>query len=178
MASNRMQRVEETLRRGVADVLLLGGIRDPRLQGVNFSITGVKVDTELTLARVFVDLLSPEHDRKVVLAGLRSAAGLIRRELHGRVHLRRIPELRFEYDESIQRGLRVETILAELRAEKKLGDAGQVGQDQGSEDRSAEDRSGEDRAGAEQRANSRSEHQRGADPRDEGHGGDGRDDAG
>ena len=116
MANNRMQRVEETLRRGVADALLFGGISDPRLQGVNFSVTGVKVDTELTLARVFVDLLSPEHDRASVLAGLRSAAGVIRRELQGRVHLRRVPDLRFEYDESVQRGLRIETILSELNA--------------------------------------------------------------
>lgn len=117
MAGNRMQRVEETLRRGIADALLFGGISDPRLAGVNFSVTGVKVDTELTLARVFIDLLSPEHDRASVLAGLRSAAGVIRHELQSRVQLRRIPDLRFEYDESIQRGLRIETILSELKSE-------------------------------------------------------------
>ena len=115
MASNRMQRVEETLRRGIADALLFGSISDPRLQGVNFSVTGVKVDTELTLARVFVDLLSPESDRASVLAGLRSAAGALRRDLQGRVHLRRIPSLRFEYDESVQRVLRIETILSQIQ---------------------------------------------------------------
>jgi len=109
-----MQRVEETLRRGIADALLFGSISDPRLQGVNFSVTGVKVDTELTMARVFVDLLSPDRDRATVLAGLRSAASAVRRELQGRVQLRRIPELRFEFDESIQRGLRIETILSEI----------------------------------------------------------------
>ena len=91
MASNRMQRGEETLRRGIAG---------PRLFA-----------TELTLARVFIDLLSPESDRTTVLAGLRSAAGAIRRELQGRVHLRRIPDLRFEFAESVQRGIRIETIL-------------------------------------------------------------------
>ena len=114
-----MLRVEETLRRGIADALLSGAVSDPRLQGVNFSVTGVKVDTELTLARVFVDLLSPEHDRKAVLAGLRSAAGLIRRQLQGTVHLRRIPDLRFEYDESIAQGLRIESILSELNPPSK-----------------------------------------------------------
>lgn len=126
MASNRMQRVEETLRRGIADALLFGSINDPRLQGVNFSVTGVKVDTELTLARVFVDLLSPDRDRAAVLAGLRSAAGAVRRELQGRVQLRRIPELRFEFDESIQRGLRIETILSEIATPPvpKVGDEG------------------------------------------------------
>jgi len=124
MAGNRLQRVEETLRRGIADALLFGGLSDPRLLNVNFSVTGVKVDTELTLARVFVDLLSPEHDRASVLAGLRSAAGMIRRELQSRVQLRRIPELRFEYDESVQRGLRIESILSELKQDEPKGEGG------------------------------------------------------
>ncbi len=127
MAGNRLQRVEENLRRGIADALLFGGISDPRLQNVNFSVTGVKVDTELTLARVFVDLLSPDHDRASVLAGLRSAAGMIRRELQSRVQLRRIPELRFEYDESVQRGLRIESILSELKDEPKGEGGGDAG---------------------------------------------------
>lgn len=114
MTTNRMQRVEETLRRGVADALLFGNFNDPRLQGANVSVTGVKVDTELTLARVFVDVLSEGRDRATVLAGLRSAAGAIRRELQGRVQLRRIPDLRFEVDESIARGHRIESILSDL----------------------------------------------------------------
>ena len=114
MATNRMQRVEETLRRGIADALLFGNFNDPRLQGVNFTVTGVKVDTELTLARVFVDVLVEGRDRATVLTGLRSAAGAIRRELQGRVQLRRIPELRFEVDESIARGHRIESILSDL----------------------------------------------------------------
>lgn len=117
MATNRMQRVEETLRRGVADALLFGNFNDPRLQGANVSVTGVKVDTELTLARVFVDVLSEGRDRATVLAGLRSAAGAIRRELQGRVQLRRIPDLRFEVDESIARGHRIESILIDLKSE-------------------------------------------------------------
>ena len=98
-----MERVEETLRRGIADVLLIGGLRDPRLQGVNFSVTGVKVDADLTLARVFVDILSQGADEAAVLAGLRAAAAAVRHEL------------RFERDTSIQAGLQVERILAELR---------------------------------------------------------------
>jgi ribosome-binding factor A len=117
MATNRMQRVEETLRRGIADALLFGNFNDPRLQGVNFTVTGVKVDTELTLARVFVDVLVEGRDRATVLTGLRSAAGAIRRELQGRVQLRRIPELRFEVDESIARGHRIESILSDLQSE-------------------------------------------------------------
>src|SRR5262245_14783223 len=79
--SNRMERVEETLRRGIADVLIVGGLRDPRLQGVTFTVTGVKVDADLTLARVFVDILAGAADPDAVLAGLRAAAPAVRHEL-------------------------------------------------------------------------------------------------
>jgi ribosome-binding factor A len=113
--TTRMERVEETLRRAIADVLLIGGLRDPRLQGVNFSVTGVKVDADLTLARVFVDILSQDADEAAVLAGLRAAAAAVRHELRAKVQMRRLPNLRFERDNSIQQGLKVEQILAEIR---------------------------------------------------------------
>lgn len=123
--STRMERVEETLRRAIADVLLVGGLRDPRLQGVTFSVTGVKVDADLTLARVFVDILSEGADVDAVLAGLRAAAAAVRHELHGKVQMRRIPSLRFERDESIERGLQIERLLLKIRTE----DAGRGGQE-------------------------------------------------
>jgi ribosome-binding factor A len=113
--SNRMARVEENLRRGIADVLLIGGLRDPRLQGVNFTVTDVKVDPDLTLARVFVDILDEAADAEAVLAGLRAAAAAVRHELRGKLQLRKLPTLRFERDQGIERGLKVERILAEIR---------------------------------------------------------------
>jgi len=113
--STRMERVEETLRRPIADVLLVGGLRDPRLQGVTFSVTGVKVDADLTLARVFVDILSQGADEAAVLAGLRAASAAVRHELRDKVQMRRLPTLRFERDTSIHQGLQVERILAEIR---------------------------------------------------------------
>lgn len=113
--TTRMERVEETLRRAIADILLVGGLRDPRLQGVHFGVTGVKVDADLTLARVFIDVLSQGADEVAVLAGLHAAAPAVRHELRGKVLMRRLPQLRFERDLSIQSGLQVERILAEIR---------------------------------------------------------------
>ncbi len=113
--TTRMERVEETLRRAIADILLVGGLRDPRLQDVHFGVTGVKVDADLTLARVFVDVLSQGADEQAVMAGLRAAAAAVRHELRDKVQMRRLPQLRFERDESIQSGLQVERILAEIR---------------------------------------------------------------
>ena len=123
-----MERVEETLRRAIADVLLIGGLRDPRLQGVTFSVTGVKVDSDLTLARVFVDILSQGADVDAVLAGLRAAAAAVRHELRDKVQMRRIPSLRFERDESIERGLKIEQLLAKIKTDDAdRGSGGQGG---------------------------------------------------
>lgn len=123
-----MERVEETLRRAIADVLLVGGLRDPRLQGVTFSVTGVKVDADLTLARVFVDILSQGADVDAVLAGLRAAAAAVRHEVKDKVQMRRIPNLRFERDESIERGLKIEQLLMKIRTDDAdRGSGGQGG---------------------------------------------------
>jgi ribosome-binding factor A len=114
--SRRQQRVEELLRREIAQMLLRGELRDPRLSPPSaVSITGVEVSADLSVARVFVDVLTEALRRDDVLAALRGGAGLIRSKIGERLALRRSPELRFEPDTSITRGARVEAILAELR---------------------------------------------------------------
>lgn len=117
--SNRVQRIEESLRRAIADHLLFGGLRDPRLQGVNVVVTGVRVTPDLMQARVFVDILGEPAQVRSCLAALDAATPVIRAELARTIHLRRIPQLRFERDESIERGLRIEEALAEIRAADK-----------------------------------------------------------
>lgn len=114
--STRVQRIEETLRRAIADVLLFGGLRDPRLQGVQVGVTGVRVTPDLLQARIFVDIMDPKQS-KSILAALRSATPVFRAEVAKKVHLRRVPSLAFEADSAIERGLRIESLLAEIRDE-------------------------------------------------------------
>lgn len=102
-------------------MLLRGELRDPRLSPASaISITGVEISADLSVARVFVDVLTEALRREDVLAALHAGGGLIRRKLGDRLRLRRTPELRFEQDESITRGARVEAILAELRDRGEL----------------------------------------------------------
>lgn len=113
--SRRQHRVEELLRREIAQMLLRGELRDPRLSPASaIGITGVQVSADLSVATVYVDVLSDALKLEPVLAALRAAAGLVRRKLSDRVEMRRSPEIRFAYDEAIGRGARVEAILAEL----------------------------------------------------------------
>ncbi len=132
--TRRQQRVEELLRREIAQMLMRGELRDPRLSPASaVSITGVEVSADLSVARVFVDVLTEALRREDVLAALRSGGGLIRRKLGERLQLRRTPELRFEQDTSITRGARVEAILTELREHGELDSPGSPGSpDQGS----------------------------------------------
>ncbi|MEZ4381579.1 MAG: 30S ribosome-binding factor RbfA [Nannocystaceae bacterium] len=119
--STRVQRIEETLRRAIADTLLFGGLRDPRLQGTDVGVTGVKVTPDLLQARVFVDIIDPKRSAGILKA-LRAATPVIRAEVAKRVHLRRVPQITFEQDAAIERGLRIEAVLAELKAEDAASD--------------------------------------------------------
>ena len=113
--SRRLERVEELLRRELAEVILRGSLRDPRLQPASaISITGVSVSADFSSAHVFIDVRTEEIDPERVLEGLRAGASAIRARLAGSVHLNRVPLLKFERDLSIVRAARIEKILIEV----------------------------------------------------------------
>ena len=118
--NNRLQRVEQTLRREIAAAIVQGEVHDPRVAShvAVISVTGVKVSADLGSARVFVDVLQEGVDVKSVLKGLNAAASTVRSIIGGRIRMNRTPSLRFERDESIQRGVAVEQVLAELAQER------------------------------------------------------------
>jgi ribosome-binding factor A len=110
MASERMRRVDEAIRQVLADVLA-GELADPRVGFV--TVTDVKTSPDLRNARVFVSVLGDEPAREATLAGLRSAHGLLQRQLASELRLRRTPTLEFIYDPTTDRALRVEALLRE-----------------------------------------------------------------
>lgn len=111
MASKRTARLNEQLKREIAE-LVRTEVRDPRVGLV--SITGVHVSADLSTARVFVRALGDEAERLECLDGLRAAAPFIRRALGQELHVRRIPELRFQEDRSLEHAQRIEEILSEV----------------------------------------------------------------
>ena len=93
-------------------------IQDPRV-GLT-TVTGVKVSPDLRHARIFVTVLGDEAQRKKALEGLRSAASFVRRSLSKRLHhMRRIPEVTFDYDELVEKGIRIEELLDQIKQEEK-----------------------------------------------------------
>ncbi len=84
-------------------------IRDPRLGMV--TVSGVEVSRDLSVARVYVSTLGGAADAEQTLAVLQRAAGFLRGELGRCMKLRTVPELRFRYDDSIERGNRVSRLI-------------------------------------------------------------------
>ncbi|MGD9000173.1 MAG: 30S ribosome-binding factor RbfA [Granulosicoccaceae bacterium] len=107
----RSQRVADQIQRELA-MLIQREIQDPRVHMV--SITGVEVTRDLAYAHVYVTTLDDAHRHDVVEA-LNHAAGFLRHELGSRMRMRHVPELKFSYDESIERGMQMDKLLAGLK---------------------------------------------------------------
>lgn len=105
---NRPLRVAELVRRELA-VLIPRVLDDPRVQKA--TITYVDISPDLKSARVYFTLLAGEAAAQPVLAAFKKAAPHLRRELAGRVALRIVPELRFHFDSSIERGDRLSRLI-------------------------------------------------------------------
>jgi len=113
----RTDRVGDLVRQVLSE-LLVRGVKDPRVAAGFVTITGVDVSPDLRHARVYVSALGDEAAREAALAGLRSAAGWLRRELGRRIHTKYTPELTFSRDPSIETARRVESLLADLQVEE------------------------------------------------------------
>src|SRR5262252_1202329 len=117
MQGRRIDRIEEQFRIELSEIIERE-IQDPRV-GLT-TVTAVKVSPDLHNCRVFVTVLGDDAQRKKALEGLRSAASFIRRSLSKRLHhMRRIPELTFDYDETVEQGLRIEQLLEQIKHERK-----------------------------------------------------------
>lgn len=87
-------------------------IKDPRVGFV--TVTDVEVTGDLQQAKVFISVLGDEEKRQDTLIGLAKAKGFIRSEIGKRIRLRKTPELFFEFDESVDYGNRIESLLQEI----------------------------------------------------------------
>ncbi len=121
--SRRQKRIAELILRELSDILRRR-VKDPRLSDVTF--TGVRVSSDYQYADVYIYRLGGDPERlREAMEGIENARGFIRRELGGRLTIRRTPELRFHLDDSIDYGDRIETLLAQVRQEREQdGDSG------------------------------------------------------
>ena len=107
MSRGRPQKVADLIQRELAD-LLRHEVRDPRVGMV--TLTSVDVAPDLSHAKVFFTILDKDRQRDTTKA-LQRAAGFLRSQLSNRMSMYTTPELRFVYDESVERGDRLSRLI-------------------------------------------------------------------
>jgi ribosome-binding factor A len=110
MANGRMRRVDEAVR-AVLSETIAKDLKDPRVGFV--TVTGVKTSTDLRHARVYVSVLGDEAVRSESLVGLRSAHGFLQGRVAAELRLKHTPMLEFDYDETVDRAMRVSRLMEE-----------------------------------------------------------------
>jgi ribosome-binding factor A len=115
MESPRASRVGEQIHKEIS-AMLVKGIKDPRIGFV--TITAVEVTRDLSIAKVFFTVVGDDTARKESEKGLKSSVPYIRREIGRRIRMRHVPEIRFQYDKSLEYGTRIESLIQEIHGQK------------------------------------------------------------
>jgi ribosome-binding factor A len=113
--SHRVERIAEQIREELSQMLSTE-VRDPGVGLV--TVTRVKVTADLSLARVYWTVLGESKERSETARALARAAPYLRHLLSQRLTLRRSPEIRFQYDESVAAQDRIERIIQDLHTER------------------------------------------------------------
>lgn len=112
----RLGRVNEELRKALSQIIDYE-VKNSNVTGM-ISVTKVKVTPDLKYAKVYVSILNSKSNEKT-LEGLKASAGFIRTSLAKKVNLRITPEIVFEYDDSIEHGEKIDSILKEISKQDK-----------------------------------------------------------
>jgi ribosome-binding factor A len=105
-----MRRVDEAVR-AVLSEAIASELKDPRVGFV--TVTGVKTSPDLRHARVYVSVLGNDEQRTTSLTVLRAARGFLQRKVASELTLKHTPSLSFEYDTSIDHGMRITELLSD-----------------------------------------------------------------
>ena len=109
-----MRRVNQSLKEVLSEGI--GELKDPRIGFV--TVTGVEASPDLRLARVFVSVLGAEKKREASLEGLTAAHGVLQARIARELRMKRTPQLAFEYDPTVERGVRMTQLIDELAGDE------------------------------------------------------------
>jgi ribosome-binding factor A len=115
-----MRRVNESVRQGLAETL--PELKDPRIGLV--TVTGVDTTPDLRHATVYVSVLGSARKQKSSLLGLEAAHGMLQSRLASQLRMKRTPHLTFEYDPTVERGVRMTRLIDELAPDDDERDDG------------------------------------------------------
>ena len=105
-----MRRVNEAVRAVLAEAV--GELKDPRVGFI--TVTGVVTSRDLRQATVYVSVLGSERKRAQSLSGLEASHGVLQRRIADELRLKRTPQLTFQYDPSVEQGVRMSKLIDDL----------------------------------------------------------------
>lgn len=114
--TNRMNRINEELKKEISNIINFD-LNNSNITGI-VSVTKVRVTPDLRYARVYVSMINSKN-KKNTLAGLKQASGYIRSMIAKKVNLRNTPELVFEFDETLEYGARIDSIINDIVKDMK-----------------------------------------------------------
>ena len=112
--TERMRRVNEALREVLSEGI--GSLKDPRIGFV--TVTGVDTSPDLRQATVYVSVLGSEKKRDATIAGLQSSHGVLQSRVNSELRIKHTPQLTFEYDPTVERGVRLSRLIDELNEDE------------------------------------------------------------
>ena len=117
--SYRKEKLGERIKELIGE-LVLNQLKDPRIGLV--TITSVRVAPDLTSAKVYFTVMGDDAARAETRKGLESAKNFLKKTVGRELQLRQVPELRFEYDDALDRAMRIDETLEEIRRNEKKED--------------------------------------------------------
>ncbi len=114
MSGNRKEKLQQEIKKVISDILQKE-VKDPSVGFV--TVTSVDLSGDLRHAKVFVSILGEKSNQADTLKGLEKATGFVRTELGKRLRLRHVPEIVFQFDDSIEHGDHINKLLKQLREE-------------------------------------------------------------
>ena len=125
--SYRKERLGERIKELIGE-LVLSKMKDPRIGLV--TITSVRVAPDYTSAKVYFTVMGDDAARAETRKGLESAKNFLKQAVGRELKLRQVPELRFEYDDVLDRAMRIDETLEEIRRDEKREDEKKDDEDQ------------------------------------------------
>ncbi|WP_281887562.1 30S ribosome-binding factor RbfA [Paenibacillus sp. YYML68] len=114
MAKVRVGRVGEQIKKEISQIIQ-SELKDPRIGFI--TVTGVDVTNDFSQAKVFLSVLGSDEQREETLKALGRSRGFIRAELGKRIRMRKVPEILFKFDVSIDYGSKIEKLLHQINEE-------------------------------------------------------------
>ena len=109
--SLKVERINNQFKREISQILA-NEVKDKNIKFV--TVTAVETTNDFSLAKVFVTFLNGEK-KDLIMKSLQKAKGFVRSQLSSKINLRKMPDLRFVYDQSIDEGFKIEKMIKNLK---------------------------------------------------------------